>query len=108
MKTPLQVTFRNMSPSEAMEADIREKMEKLEHFCDRIISCRVVIEAETGRHRQGNVYRISIDLKVPDREIVASKADPDPAHVDAYVAIRDAFDHARRQLEDYNKRRQGL
>jgi ribosomal subunit interface protein len=108
MKMPLQVTFRNMSTSEAMEADIRERAEKLEQFCDAIISCRVVVEAQTNRHRQGNLFRIAIDLKVPDREIVASKADADPAHEDAYVAIRDAFDNARRQLEDYNKRRQGL
>ena len=109
MKSRLQVTFRNMPPSEALEAEIREKLEKLERFCDQIISCRVVLEAENHRHHQGNLYRVNLEIKVPDRDIIASRAsDQNQAHEDAHVAIRDAFDSARRQLEDYNKRRQQL
>lgn len=41
MKLPLQVTFRNMASSDAMEANIREKAEKLDQFYDQIMSCRV-------------------------------------------------------------------
>jgi ribosomal subunit interface protein len=109
MKTQLQVTYRNMSPSAALEAEIREKAEKLERFWDQTISCRVVLEAENHRHRHGNLYRVNLEIKVPDKEIIAGRAsDLHQAHDDVYVAIRDAFDSARRQLEDYNKRRQQL
>jgi len=45
MEIPLQITFRNMAPSEAIERRIRKKVEKLELFYDRLLSCRVNIEA---------------------------------------------------------------
>lgn len=107
MKLPLQVTFRNMDPSDAMQTDVREKAEKLDHFYDQIMSCRVMIEAHHKHHRDGNLYHVRIDLKVPDEEIVVSREhDLHHSHADAYVAIRDAFDAARRQLEDYARRRQ--
>jgi ribosome-associated translation inhibitor RaiA len=45
MEIPLQITFRNMPPSQAIEDNIREKASKLESFYDRIMSCRVIVEA---------------------------------------------------------------
>ena len=37
MQIPLQVTFRDMPPSDAVESRIREKADKLGRFYDRII-----------------------------------------------------------------------
>jgi ribosomal subunit interface protein len=106
MKLPMQVTYRNMSPSAAMEDNVREKVEKLDQFYDQIMSCRVMIEAHHKHHHEGNLYHVRIDLKVPDEEIVVSREhDLHHSHSDVYVAIRDAFDAARRQLEDYIRRR---
>ena len=107
MKLPLQITFRNMEPSDAVAARITKKARKLEHFCNQIMACRVVFEAQHQHHHQGNLFHVRIDLTVPDREIVISR-DPGQhhAHEDAYVAIRDAFNAARRQLESYNQKRQ--
>jgi ribosome-associated translation inhibitor RaiA len=106
MKLPLQIAFRNLSHSEAVEEAVREKAEKLDEFCDRIMRCRVVIEVPHRHHEHGNVYQVRIDLTVPGEEIVVSREAP--KHVpdkDVHVAIRDAFDAARRQLEDYVRRR---
>ncbi|EAA20348.1 hypothetical protein [Plasmodium yoelii yoelii] len=105
MRLSPQITFRNMSPSEAMERNILERIEKLDSFYDGIMSCRVMIEASHKHHHQGNVYHVRIDLTVPGHELAVSR-DPgrDHAHEDAYVAIRDAFDAARRQLEDLERR----
>jgi ribosomal subunit interface protein len=106
MKLPLQVTFRNMDPSEAMEANIRERAEKLDAFYDQIMGCRVVVEADHHHHQKGNLYHVRIDLTVPGGELVVSREpEQHQAHQDAYVAVRDAFDSARRQLEDYARRR---
>lgn len=106
MKLPLQITLRNMEPSEAIEADIREKAAKLDEFFGQIMSCRVVVEARHHRHHKGNLYHVRLDITVPDNEIVISRdRDLHHAHEDAYVAIRDAFDSARRRLEDYARRR---
>lgn len=50
MAYPLQITFRNMAPSAAIEASIREKAAKLEVFYERIMSCRVIVEAPHRHH----------------------------------------------------------
>lgn len=102
MKLPLQITFRHLERSEALEADIREKAEKLDQYCDQIMSCRVVVDTPHQHHHQGQLFSISVDLTVPGGEIVASRtADEHHAHEDPYVAVRDAFNAVQRRLEDY-------
>jgi ribosomal subunit interface protein len=109
MQLPLQVMFRNMEPSAAIEARIRERAQGLERYYDRIMSCRVAVELHHRHHQQGNLFHVRVDLKVPDGEIVANREPAEHhAHEDVYVAIRDAFDATRRQLEDYARRRRGV
>lgn len=103
MHLPLQVTLRDISPSEAIEAYIRERAAKLEQFYDRIVSCRVVVEAPVRHHRKGGPYKVRIDLTVPGDELVVDRQ----VDEDLYVAIRDAFHAARRKLEDYARRQRG-
>lgn len=103
MKLPLQVTFRNMDPSSAMQADVQEKADKLNQFFPDIMSCHVIVEARHRHHHQGNIYDVHIDLRMPNKEIIVSRDSTlDHSHEDAYVAIRDAFHAARRQLQDYS------
>ncbi len=108
MIIPLQITWRDVDQSDALEKVLREKAAKLDQFCDSIVSCRVLVEASARHHHKGNRYRIRLEIEVPDDEIVVSR-DPadDHAHEDIYVAVRDSFDAARRQLQDYAARRRG-
>jgi predicted oxidoreductase len=55
MQTPLQITFRNLDNSPTVEAKIRQRVEELEQFYNRITSCRVVIE-EPSRHQRGAAF----------------------------------------------------
>ncbi len=104
MQQPLQITFRDMEPSDAVEAALREKAEKLEQFAD-IVSCHVVTQMINKHQSQGTMYKVSIDLTVPGGEIVVSRDHGiNHAHEDVYVAIRDSFDAARRQLQDYHRK----
>jgi ribosomal subunit interface protein len=104
MQIPLKVTLRNVSPSAAIEAAIRERASRLERWCDRIIRCRVLAEAPQRRHhRKGGPYNVRIDLTVPGDELVVNRQ----AAQDLYVAIREAFEVARRQLQDYARRQRG-
>jgi ribosomal subunit interface protein len=108
MHKPLEITFRHMDPSPGLEAVVRERAEKLEKFCDQIIGCRVVIESPHKHHHKGNLHHLRIDVTVPDAEIVVQRSpDDEHAHEDPYVAVRDAFDSMRRQLEDYTRKRRG-
>lgn len=103
MKTPLQITFRDIERSDALEAHIRDKAEKLETFFEPIMSCRVVVEMPHQHKQQGKVFNVRIDIGVPGNEIVVNRDN----HEDVYVALRDGFDAARRQLQDYARRLHG-
>ena len=100
MQTPLQITFRDMPPSDALDIHIREKSQKLEQFYPSLIGCKVVVEQPGKHHQQGNPFNIRIDLTVPGSEIVVDRQENE----DVYVALRDAFDAAKRRLEDYAQR----
>lgn len=103
MQLPLQITVRNMSLSAAAEANIRSKAEQLDKFCDCIMRCHVVVEAPHRHHRKGVLFHVRIDLTVPGSEIIIKRESDE----DVYVAIRDAFDAARRKLQDYMRLRRG-
>jgi ribosomal subunit interface protein len=103
MQIPLQISYRGMQSSAAIDAAVREKAAKLEQFHARIMSCRVVIE-QPGRHQQqGKQFVVHIDLTVPGGEIAVNR----DHHEDVYVALRDAFDAARRKLEDFAREQRG-
>ncbi|WP_455197234.1 HPF/RaiA family ribosome-associated protein [Kaarinaea lacus] len=106
MKLPLQITFRHMEPSEALETNIREHAENLDKFAENIMSCRVVVESPHQHKNQGNLFRIGIDITVPGHEITVNRGrDLRQAHEDPYVAVRDAFNAAQRQLQDLTRMR---
>lgn len=48
---PTQATFRGFAQSEALEADVRERVAWLEQFYAGIVRCRVLVEVP-HRHRQ--------------------------------------------------------
>jgi len=103
MLTPLQISLHGIAPSDALRQAIREKASKLEHYYDRMTGCRVVLALE-GRHkRQGKQFVVHISLKVPGSEIAVTREHDE----DVQVALREAFDAARRQLEDYAREKRG-
>jgi len=103
MQLPLQITFRDVPHSDAIETAIREKAEKLDRFYDRIMAVRTVVGTIQRHHHQGKLYNIRLDITVPGGEIVINR---DKAE-DIYVAIRDAFDAAKRKLEDFARKQRG-
>lgn len=130
MAYPLQITFRNMAPSAAIETYIREKAAKLDVFYERIMSCRVIVEAPHRHHYKGKAYQVRITLGVPGPDIVINhsvkrlsaaqrrdegettlvenhRPSKHAAHEDVYVALRDAFHAAERKLQDHAQRQKG-
>lgn len=104
----MQISFRGLDHSDAVEQNVRERAQKLERFHDHIIGCRVVVEAPHQHHHKGGLFRVKIDITVPDGELIVNRSpDQHHAHEDVYVALRDAFQAARRQLEGYTRKRRG-
>jgi ribosomal subunit interface protein len=96
MQTPVQITVRDVPHSDALDTRIRDKAAKLEEFHPRITSCRVTVEELHKHHHQGRHFQVNVDVRVPGREVVANRAHAE----DVYVALRDAFDAAKRQLDE--------
>jgi cold shock CspA family protein/ribosome-associated translation inhibitor RaiA len=106
MQIAPKVVLKDVPAGAALEERIRKEVEDLETFWDRITTCRVVVEPASKRRQTGNLYRVKVDLVVPDREIVVSHDPPqDQTHEDPHVAVRDAFRAVRRRLEDYARER---
>jgi ribosomal subunit interface protein len=106
MKLPLQITFRDLESSPWITDHVRRHAEKLDTFCDRIMSCRVALEApDPHTHKNATQIRVRVDVKVPHKELVSvhMPAQDDASANDLYLAIDAAFAKMIRELEDYNR-----
>ena len=108
---PVQIQFRGMASSEAIWNKIWDRVERLERFYNSIMFCRVIVSLPHRHHRFGKTYHIQIEMQLKGGNIyITSEPELNPAHADVTVAIRDAFDAARRKIEDFGRRqrRQGM
>ena len=107
METPLQVTFRGFKHTPELDHFIREQAAALEPVAgNRMTSCHVVMEE--GHEHVTPVFHARIDLSIPDGVIAVNREPHDKRlHTDAFVAVRDAFDIARRQLAAWERRHHG-
>lgn len=108
MQMPLQVTFRGFPSSDAVESTVRDKVDKLQRLHPHIMGCRVTIESPHQHHYKGKLFRVAIEISVPQGDLVVSR-EPHKRreHEDVYIAIRDAFDAAKQQLATHRRRRVG-
>jgi len=97
---PVQITFRHMEPSGAVETRVRELANHLGVFSDRILGCRVVVDSPHRHHHQGKVFNVKVQVAMPGEDVVVDMERPQrDGHEDVYVVLRDAFDAAKRQLQ---------
>ena len=105
MQLPIQISFHNVPHSAAVEDEIREYAERLDEFCDRIMSCRVVIDQPHRHHEEGNLYHVRVDITVPGEEIVINREPRQHvAYRDLETAIGATFDQAVRRVQDFVRR----
>ena len=126
MKLPVQITFRNIPPSEIVEEWIRAEVEKLETFYQRPVNCRVAVEVPHRHHRRGRPYHVRVEITLPRGQVVANRApnlgkllqqsgdavvhkhlELDRGHKELRLSINEAFHAAARQLSEYARRRRG-
>jgi ribosome-associated translation inhibitor RaiA len=101
---PVDVVFRNLQRSDAVEARIRERAEELAVFDPRLQHCRVVVDLPHRHHKQGARFRVRIELSVPGSKCLLVEHGPVP---DVHQAIQDGFESAKRRLKALNERRRG-
>jgi cold shock CspA family protein len=117
---PTKITFRGLAHSDALESDIREHVAWLEQFYSGIVGCSVLVELPHRHRVSGRHFHIRIEMTVPHRRPIVVSREPslhgplkdveesahrkeaeiESVHRYAGVAVREAFDAARRQLQD--------
>lgn len=122
-----QITFHGLQPSESLERDVRERIDWLEQFYPGVIGCRVRLEVPHRHQSHGRHMHVHIEMTVPggppilvtheptlqpalkDVEEAATHKDNEIGAVHRYarVAIREAFDAARRRLQDFAREQRG-
>jgi ribosomal subunit interface protein len=96
---PLDVTLRDVENTEAIDASIKKRAEKLHQYYDRITFCKVAVAALQKNQHQGKLFQVNIELNVPGKMMVANRHSH--RNEDLYVAIRDSFNAIKRQLEEH-------
>lgn len=107
MQVPLELTFRNMDTPEWADAEIRDRVGRLERIYERLTACRVWVEAPPAHAKRDMVPTVRIELSVPGQKLAVSHA-PHHAHdgfhnPDLRIAIGAAFDNAERRLKDFKR-----
>lgn len=104
MDRPIEISFHNLQGSPALEDDIRKHFARLEERNKSLVSCRVTLEAASGKGQPHGHVSVHIMLGLPGRDLAVSHephhAKEHRSHPDAYTAVRDAFRVAERQLQD--------
>jgi ribosome-associated translation inhibitor RaiA len=106
MAPTARINFQHADRSPALEARARELVERLYRFNERISACAVTVQGRPGSQLRGAPFVVKIELAVPGAQIHAdSHHGPEIAHDDVYVALREAFENAKRQLQDLHRER---
>ena len=108
MKRPIQITFRHVAQSQAIEQYVLSRASKLDTLTQHATSCRVAIEKPHAHSQHGNHYRVRIDICIAGGEIIVGRErESDRNYEDLYAAIDDAFDVAGRRLQCFRQKQRG-
>jgi hypothetical protein len=109
MESPLQITFRGFEHTPELEQLIRKRALDLEKVAShRLTSCHVVVELGREHIPGARMFHVRIDLALPGGVIAVNREPQDAhSHEDPAVAVRDAFEVARRDIEDWERRHHG-
>jgi len=109
MNTPLQIAFHNLPHSKVIERTIQEAVSNLESTYDRITGCHVIVDQPHRHHREGNLFQVRIDLKMPGAELVVKReSDGNLEFGDLSIVIQEAFEEMQAQIEEFVHRRRGF
>ncbi|MGB4247780.1 MAG: HPF/RaiA family ribosome-associated protein [Pseudohongiellaceae bacterium] len=105
MSNEFQVVFHNIDQSAALSEVVNKRIQKLQRFSNDIIGGRVVLDSPHNNHHKGKVFCVTLEIHTSGKEVIVKQGQHDkPAHEDIYVAVRDAFNAAERQLKANGKK----
>lgn len=109
MRVPLDIAYTNLAPSETIETNVQARVEKLQKLFDRLLSCRVVVNA-SQRHRPSHMFGIRVEMAVPGEYLVVERQpglSKETRETDFHAVLNAAFAAAERRLKAYKARLRG-
>ena len=108
MQTPIEIAFKHVEPTDEIKALVSEKAAQLDKFHNGITSCHVYIRAPHQSQQTGNLYEVTLEVRIPGQELVVRRHQDDrPERAHLQVAIRDAFDAMQQELKSAARKLQG-
>jgi cold shock CspA family protein/ribosome-associated translation inhibitor RaiA len=105
MDVPPEIAFRGLEPTETLKERILEGIDDLEEVYDRLVSCRVMVEDTTAARHSGKIYRVRLEIGVPNQTVVVDRKPKEAEEArDVYQAVKHAFDIGRRRLSEVKER----
>ena len=121
------IRFRGVQVGDDVENQIRRHLARLRWYYPAIAGCRVLVGLSDRHHRAGRRIDVRLDLSLPGRRhllvshVASPRASARHREQEAYrkaddlsrerrfamVAIREAFEVARRRLQDVARTRRG-
>ena len=124
MSVPMTLTFHGIAPKEWIAGEVRARADTLEEHCGDIMSWRVAVDLPHPHHKEANRFSVRIDLTVPGEELAVTHGanvpglntdldekawvkqfDVEGVRKHLRLVIKEAFDVARRRLQDYARLR---
>jgi len=112
MLSPLQIEFHNAPPTEQVSSRIRQELAELEKFYNRLVSCRVDVEAPQHDRRAG-LSKVRVDFGLPaedaarQAELLGARGKERADHIevkahrrDPAMAVHAAFNMAHQRIVD--------
>lgn len=99
MKSAVDVVYRDLASSTAINETITKKIEKLNRYTDQIVHSRIVLDTPHNHKHKGKQFRASLEIDLKGSPIAITQ-DNESIH----LAIRDAFITAERKIKQLSAR----
>jgi len=103
MKPAVDVVYRDLDSSAALNDIITKKLEKLNRYTDQIVHSRVVLDIPHNHKHKGKQFRASIELDIKGHPVAITQDDES-----IHVAVRDAFSSAERKVKQLADRQRNI
>lgn len=104
MQTPLEIAFQHVDPTDEIKEFVNEKVSQLERYFDGITSCHVYVRAPHQNQKTGNLFEVTIEVRVPGHELVVRNDHGDlDENEHLRAALRNAFDAMAARLKEWKE-----
>jgi ribosome-associated translation inhibitor RaiA len=109
MSIAIQISFRGINKSAAVESAIRQHAARLERFAHQIKRLHVAVGMPQHNRHHGNHYAVRIEIATLTGEpFVTHDAPLEDSHKDFQTVLRVAFDAAERHLEGDSEQKEWI